>query len=544
MQRVIGIGRTYQYELYIIIIGICAGVSQYYFLRDDNSFYWSAMLTQVKQGLQLYNYFHAHSFLAFIKEVYSPYYFEYYSPLLPLLYFLYYLIFSPDPNMGMMVNAGFVMVGLFGIYKSGALLFSKHIGFSAALTWSVLPSVLFERCSTWYEFPLMCVAPWMLFCLVKSDSFRSLRWSIAFGVVFAAMLAIKGEGIIFGLIPLGHVAMVFVKGTKFGGSLRNAFIAACAGVILVLHGMVINYKALISYLQWHQVNDGKWHFVWKWAFYENYLQGGYLMPRWGWEAFLAVAAFVSILICFRKLRSQEVKRIAYLSIYAFIPLVFFGAFSITHKVHIFVAIPFVVLALCGGLSLIRIRCVRHCVVILLIIYGFGGHYAALCSPLQRGQLEQAILRVSSEHLNFQKIYGELPKPLLINFRQAYETAFSAIMNDMTVSHRRRDASGKSQNFKVLGNLDDHLYSVDPLRMSALANNVPAEIVRLDWEEKLQYDLYDYIVAQEEVPFTNDYMRIAAADIKNKDSILWDSFTPLAEAALNNGNKIIVMKRRI
>jgi 4-amino-4-deoxy-L-arabinose transferase-like glycosyltransferase len=531
---------SYKYELFVLMVGAYAGIAHFIFLYKDNDLSYGVGMWQMFQGLRLYHVLQQHSLLAFVTELYSEPYYWYYTPILGICYFIFYCLFGVTTNMDLMVNSVFIIMGLIGIYKSGALLFDKMTGIVAAVVWSAVPATVYYQNTTYFEFPLMCVIPWVLFFLLRSDSFRSLRWSIMFGLSFAVLIAIKYDAIIFGLVPCGHliVAMIQQIRGKQSGLLircRNVLIGACAGVIVVLHGVLINWKAVVCMFNNHQKFSGDFNITFNDRFYIDLLSSGQIIPRWLWWMFLGGITAAMFLFFVRFYDKKTVRRIGYVGIYIIIPLIFFSHLQLKAARYILVILPFIALIVGGGVYLLNNRYLRNMLLTLLLVYGLSGSYLMLCASDTRSAIDNAIHDISSGWLSLFSVFGTCPTPVTIPWEQAYAA---------TIHRIDADYQRKGQRAQVLTLLEGEPYGTQPLEYYALRAKAPLDIIWVNHDEKMQYGLYDYAIRLENMTFFNyAYVRIMRTDILNANSIFWDFFMVLDEIAIADGEKMIIYKRR-
>jgi 4-amino-4-deoxy-L-arabinose transferase-like glycosyltransferase len=529
----------------ILFIGGIAGISQYIFLHNNN-LYWCTLLTQIQQAARMYRLFHDSSFLALIREVYSAQSYSYYSPFLPICYFVYYCLFGVDTNMGVMTNFGFVICSILGIYHSGKLLFNKRIGVIAGLLWSIMPVMLIEKNSTWYEFPLMCVAPWVMFCVVKSNVFRSLRWSIMFGLTFALLIAIKIEGIILGIIPFGHLMIALIqKGRgdqpRLWQQLKNAAIGTSIGILVVLHGVLLNIKQLLDYYWWHHKMDGPWHLLWAPSYYIDYLISGRFVPRWLWGIFLLVSIVAFLKYFTRHDGRGEAKRICYTQLYVIIPFLVFSSHSLKNYIHIMIIAPFVVLVICGGLSMVRNKKIYNVLTLCFLIYGLIGTVVALRCSFPP-PINQKV--AGAEVLTLRNIYGDFPLVDPVPWKQGVLDILDCIRGDLNLFADNIDLKNHGVVARVCVFIHHASGQAALLFNYSLAKRMPFDVRCSEVFDALNYDRDDYVIRFEQLGApSDDWYYIYDKDFYDPRSIFSQTFILFKEIPIGDNRKAIIYKRR-
>ena len=105
------------------------------------------------------------------------------------------------------VNIFIFAAALFFTYKTGELVAGPAEGLLAALLLALYPSVYgLSRIYGHCDFPVMAAVAFNIFCLLKSDGFKDLKWSVIYGVSAGIGLLTKDTFLAFFLPPLFVVA--------------------------------------------------------------------------------------------------------------------------------------------------------------------------------------------------------------------------------------------------------------------------------------------------------------------------------------------------
>jgi hypothetical protein len=353
----------------------------------------------------------------------------------------------------------------------------------------------------------------------------------------------------FGIVPFGHLAVSSIRqmmGRQSGilRQYRNALIGGVVGCLVVLHAHLYHGKETIG--DWffkRQAYAGDWTLTLHDTFYIDLLRQGVLIPRWIWETTLSLIG-ICILLGLVRYRQKIVKNMLYVSVYILIPLIGLSLIRLKSTPHIVILIPFIALMISGAMHLIPGRYIRACLTTGLIIYGLSAHFVGFCSPGMRETIENNIYSKSLGHLTFYSIYGSLRIPVTLKWEQGYAGTIDSIVRDWEKRAGIYDETGKIVSTAcVLSLLDGNPQGTQPLEYYALRIKAPLLIIALDRSEKARYDVYDYVIQAENIPYYYDFIRIVEADIKNKESIFWEHFKLLDEIEIGNGQKMIAYKQR-
>lgn len=116
-----------------------------------------------------------------------------YPPLVPISYASFYLLFGPDSGMELMANSIYLAVALLAIYGIGKYFFNRKTGLLAAFIFASFPGIISISREVYSEFTMMCLLTATLYFLLKTNFFRSRRYSVALGVVLSLTALAKWE---------------------------------------------------------------------------------------------------------------------------------------------------------------------------------------------------------------------------------------------------------------------------------------------------------------------------------------------------------------
>jgi hypothetical protein len=134
-----------------------------------------------------------------------------YRKLFPLIGGLWLtLLGQSDPKvinlMILLTNAVFLSVLLFSVFKIGAILFNQKAGLLAAALLSFSPKIFGYSRVSLVDFPLAAMVALSLWCLLKTDNFKSLLFSLVTGVVFILAQFTRETAVVFITPPFLYYA--------------------------------------------------------------------------------------------------------------------------------------------------------------------------------------------------------------------------------------------------------------------------------------------------------------------------------------------------
>jgi len=117
-------------------------------------------------------------------------------------------IFGTSADVSTCVNLIYLAILLFSVYGIGEIIFNKKVGLLAALIISFYPFLINIQRDYLLDFALISMISLSIYFLLKSDSFKDIRYSALFGLAFALTVLTKWTGIFF---LIGPVLWVFYR---------------------------------------------------------------------------------------------------------------------------------------------------------------------------------------------------------------------------------------------------------------------------------------------------------------------------------------------
>jgi hypothetical protein len=134
------------------------------------------------------------------------------------------------------LNLPYLFLALLFVYKLGEHVSGRRTGLFAAGLFSLYPGVYGISRQYCEEFAVMCVSVFAVWCLLKSDSFRSRRYSLLFALALAWGMLIKYSTFVCLIGPVAAVLCFFRAGRPASGPARLVNFALSVTLFLILIG--------------------------------------------------------------------------------------------------------------------------------------------------------------------------------------------------------------------------------------------------------------------------------------------------------------------
>ena len=162
-------------------------------------------------------------------------------PLVGIFTAPFYFLFGVAQDTGVMVSAAiFLAILIFSTYKIGKKLMDEKAGILAAFLITIYPVVFNQLKVYMLDLPLTAFVVLGVYLLLMTDNFRSLKYSIFFGVSSGLGMLVKQPFFLFIIGPLSYVIIRNIIFFRFGGinnlkkriinlsfSLSLSFLIAC-----------------------------------------------------------------------------------------------------------------------------------------------------------------------------------------------------------------------------------------------------------------------------------------------------------------------------
>lgn len=148
----------------------------------------------------------------------------YYPPLAPTMTSFLYFIFGTSTKVAVMSNVIFLLILVFSVYGTGALIFNRKVGLLASALILLFPIILKNSVIYMLDLPLTAMVALGVFILLKSDCFKDTKFSTLSGFAFGLGMLTKWTYLFFVIGPLCYLMLkVFYPGSSHGGVLKEPF---------------------------------------------------------------------------------------------------------------------------------------------------------------------------------------------------------------------------------------------------------------------------------------------------------------------------------
>ncbi|MBU1912199.1 MAG: glycosyltransferase family 39 protein, partial [Candidatus Omnitrophica bacterium] len=173
----------------------------------------------------------------------------------PLFYFiasLFNLIFGLSYIVSVMTNMLFFLILIVSLYLIGKKLYSPFIGVLSATILSFYPIIYGHSRLFQLDFALTAIVTLSIYCLISTDRFRSLLWSIIFCISAAIGMLIKWSYIIFILPLVLYMIIACLSDSKirdFLYRLKKLLIALAISFIIPSLWYIKRNRGILSHLR-------------------------------------------------------------------------------------------------------------------------------------------------------------------------------------------------------------------------------------------------------------------------------------------------------
>lgn len=135
----------------------------------------------------------------------------------PLFYFtafLFNIIFGTSYIVSVMTNMLFFALLIISLYLIGKEIHSSSVGILAVIIASLYPIIYGHSRLFLLDFALTAVVTFSIYCLIKTDRFRNLFWSVIFGISAGLGMLTKWSYLFFILPLFIYIAIISLRDIK------------------------------------------------------------------------------------------------------------------------------------------------------------------------------------------------------------------------------------------------------------------------------------------------------------------------------------------
>ncbi|WP_188201380.1 ArnT family glycosyltransferase [Thermococcus camini] len=191
---------------------------------------------------------------------------RYYPPLATLIPIPIYAITGPDPRVGIFIeNAVFIVILVYALYKLSEFTGSRVPSIIAVFAVLTSPLILDQAITFMLDIPLTAMAVLTWYLLLKSNGFRSRRYSVLSGISLGAGLLAKWTFPIFVMVPVFYELNLSISPLTLGirgilkqrkNELKNLLTLSVLAVLVAGWWYIPNFKALLSALKYNSQVSG------------------------------------------------------------------------------------------------------------------------------------------------------------------------------------------------------------------------------------------------------------------------------------------------
>ncbi|MFH1849314.1 MAG: glycosyltransferase family 39 protein [archaeon] len=141
------------------------------------------------------------------------------------------ILFGASDKALILLNIPFMAILVFSIFGIGRMLHSKGAGVLAAIVVMSFPHVFGLSRVFFYDYPFMCSVTLAIYAMLKTDSYRSRKWCIMFGLALALAADLKTTASVYLAGPIIWHAFIAVKKGEMRPKIANAAMTALGFVI-------------------------------------------------------------------------------------------------------------------------------------------------------------------------------------------------------------------------------------------------------------------------------------------------------------------------
>lgn len=285
-------------------------------------------------------------------------------------------IFGNSTFVAELSNILYLAILFSGVYILGKWIAGEYVGLLAAFIIFSSPVVSVWSKKYGSDLPLMSWGPWVIFALLSTNRFKNIKISILFGLLLGFVILFKSQIIIFIIGPLLYVLFVDSRSCHFQfptpSQIRNIGVSLLLTVLVSFawwHGHL--YSILINFSDAALNNRVSWSVA------------PYSFPIFSLESFYFYIAAINIGIGFFYIilfasaffyafyiqDNKYIRNILFLWI--IVPYLLFTLMVYKFDRWYFPAFPFIALFIALQLDQLKIKKIKRCLIISILLLGLG-----------------------------------------------------------------------------------------------------------------------------------------------------------------------------
>ncbi|MBM4146297.1 MAG: phospholipid carrier-dependent glycosyltransferase [Nitrospira sp.] len=178
------------------------------------------------------------------------------APLLPASAVPFFILFGPDINTAYLVNGLYLFILFIAVYCITENLAGSKAAMLSIFCTATFPSVIALSRDFLLEFPLTALTSVSYLFFIRSDSFRSRKDSIFFGLFSGLSVLTKTMGMIFFVMPFFYAFYIFFKGKGPIAIRKNIILTLFTAFIVASVYYIPNFRNIFEYLFYFGFGEG------------------------------------------------------------------------------------------------------------------------------------------------------------------------------------------------------------------------------------------------------------------------------------------------
>jgi hypothetical protein len=284
----------------------------------------------------------------------------------PLFYFtasLFNLIFGISYIVSVMTNMLFFGILIISVFLIGKKIYNSSVGILAAVIVSYYPIMYVHSRLFMLDFALTAMTAFSVYCLISTERFKNLRWSVIFGISAGLGMLTKWSYVFF-ILPL----FLYEAIECFRDNKRKKFLHQIEPKNLLI---IICISSLLSFIWlWYLICvTGNRYFsyltgLFKWHAYPS-LQGVFILHN----KMLSPLFFILFICCLFIFYAKKSRYKFFFSIWYFIPMIALSFLTWREERFFMPILPCIALVSAGSLYYMKNLIFRNIIIVIILIAG-------------------------------------------------------------------------------------------------------------------------------------------------------------------------------
>lgn len=172
----------------------------------------------------------------------------YHAPLFLLTGIISFIMFGPDINTAYLVNGIYLFVLISSVFFITKRLAGEKAAVLSAFFIATFPAVIAYSRDYYLEFPLAALTALSYLFFIRSESFKSKKDSILFGIFSGLSILTKTMGMVFFVMPFFYATYVFFKDKDSRTVRKNIIFSFITAMVVISLFYLPNFQNIFWYL--------------------------------------------------------------------------------------------------------------------------------------------------------------------------------------------------------------------------------------------------------------------------------------------------------